>query len=277
MGGYLPPGVSEMSLCCTGDCVRGGGAAVILGEQTQNVEDVAINYDVGRASTSSWNGYHLERWSRIAQCEVTNFVEAKNYINLQISYQPQLEACIVSPEHYIVTFAWCEQEWLQMQSALLASRVVRHSAVPERARPAGQLRCVEGRTIALQGDYIEFEFLCDASAGEEESADALLNVVTGPSRLNPTSGQLEFMRVNLGRCLTRREVEYIDDPTKVGRQLVRTRWWVCLDLIRCVCERNQIECEALSTANKVPVSWVLCLMSNEEPPTPTNPTSASGV
>merc|ERR1712113_288128 len=71
--------------------------------------------------------------------------------------------------------------------------------------------------------------------------------------------QREFMRIDLGRCVRQIVTDIIDDHKHKGQKLVRSRWWICVEVLRLVCNANSLDCTALDTACAAPLEWVICL------------------
>eukprot|EP00928_Gymnodinium_smaydae_P053745 TRINITY_DN37671_c0_g1_i1.p1 TRINITY_DN37671_c0_g1~~TRINITY_DN37671_c0_g1_i1.p1 ORF type:complete len:334 (-),score=56.17 TRINITY_DN37671_c0_g1_i1:24-1025(-) len=202
----------------------------------------------------------LERWSRVAGREVPNFSEATMFMTLDISYNEALKGCTISPEHYVITFNNCHQSWLRPQSALFSCRVVKQSDLPATVPVGGKVENKQGNTAILQGEYIEFELLSELT---DNLPELPLKICSGPSRLNPHTMMKEYLGVDLGRCLRDGTSCVVDDPSAgaSGGRLLRTRWYVCIELLRFVCDSNHIPCDSLSVPSETPLHWVLCLIS----------------
>merc|ERR1712070_1001473 len=126
-----------------------------------------------------------------------------------------------------------------------------------------EVRGRDGESVVRSGEYVEFELL---SLVDDASKQPPLRIATGPVRVNPDSQQREFMRIDLGRCVRQIVTDIIDDPRHKNRKLVRSRWWICVEMLRLVCTANSLDCSALDEAGKSPLEWVICILDEKVAP-----------
>merc|ERR1739848_151488 len=107
---------------------------------------------------------------------------------------------------------------------------------------------------------VEFELL---SSVNDASKHPPLRICAGPVRVNSETGQREFMRIDLGRCFRQIVTDIVDDPRHKGQKLVRSRWWICVEVLRLVCNANSLDCRSLDTAGVPPLEWVICLVDEK--------------
>merc|ERR1711879_813894 len=131
----------------------------------------------------------------------------------------------------------------------------------------------DGESVVCKGEYAEFELL---SRVNDASAQPALRITAGPVRANPETQQREFMRIDLGRCVRQIVTDIIDDPKHKGQKLVRSRWWICVEVLRLVCNANYLDSEALDVGGVKPLEWVICLVDEKSASPGGNPTQAEG-
>merc|ERR1711972_1135421 len=109
--------------------------------------------------------------------------------------------------HYIVTFSGRKnrQRW---QSSLLSLRLTPEDCLPEQVQVGVEVRGRDGESVVCSGEYVEFELL---SSVNDASKQPPLRICAGPVRVNSDTGQREFMRIDLGRCVRQIVTDIVDD------------------------------------------------------------------
>lgn len=130
--------------------------------------------------------------------------------------------------------------------------VVNESQVPEEHR----VPPICGEQVGV--DYVQFELLMRV---QEASLQQLLKITAGPVRVNPETNQRESMRIDLGQCVRRIAADVVEDDPR-GRRFIRSRFWICIEILRLVCTANSLDCRAFDPdePNAPPVEWVVCLV-----------------
>eukprot|EP00928_Gymnodinium_smaydae_P007179 TRINITY_DN12595_c0_g6_i2.p1 TRINITY_DN12595_c0_g6~~TRINITY_DN12595_c0_g6_i2.p1 ORF type:complete len:314 (-),score=29.80 TRINITY_DN12595_c0_g6_i2:224-1165(-) len=230
--------------------------------------------DTDRARSAS-QARIAAKWSQVAKSNVTAVADATSFLQLKLAFDGALQCCSVSPQHYILTFEQCDEERLRDRSALLTTRVVKQDELPTTVPVGSTIYDRQGRHVLLAGDHLEFEVLL------ETGGDPLLatggspwRIACGPSRFNESTKNPEYIPVDLGRCL-RRITTTVEDGLdgSWGVPMLRCRWWICLALLRFVCESNGIDVQALTCPDRAPLSWAVCVLGFE--PGLDNPTTRS--
>jgi hypothetical protein len=220
---------------------------------------------------------HLQKWGAMAQCEIATHVEATKYFAFEIYFSQDLGRCSVSPENLVVFFRSCHQYWLRQASALLKMCLVHEEDLPSSVSVGGVVSNHQGDTATMKGDFVQFELIYEALDDPSTlDRDILPNIAmlplsltAGPSRINPDTQQFEFIRTDLGRCLRNRITDQVATPSDSAVKLFRSRWWICLELIKFVCRSNRIDTSSLSKSHGAPLPWVMCLMSGSQSLSPT--------
>eukprot|EP00929_Paragymnodinium_shiwhaense_P045521 TRINITY_DN23252_c0_g2_i1.p1 TRINITY_DN23252_c0_g2~~TRINITY_DN23252_c0_g2_i1.p1 ORF type:complete len:1146 (-),score=304.95 TRINITY_DN23252_c0_g2_i1:19-3456(-) len=212
----------------------------------------------------------IDSWCQFAKKSVTHIAEATGFVHFLVSCEQQQGSrkTVVSPEHYIVAFHSRDKGKPRHHSALLSMRVVKHDEIPpEHLVPAPKEDC--------RGDveYVEFELF---ARPQEAHVAQQLRITAGPVRTNPTTGQRESMRIDLGRCVRQIATDVVDDPR--SKRVVRSRWWICMETLRMICNAHELDCSALDERNKPPMEWVLCLVdeTRADPPEAKAPPNTAG-
>mmetsp|Transcript_31259 Transcript_31259/g.85867 ORF Transcript_31259/g.85867 Transcript_31259/m.85867 type:complete len:1142 (-) Transcript_31259:187-3612(-) len=205
----------------------------------------------------------FDRWCRYAAGEVSHLVEATDFAHFDLSFDGAQQRRRVSPEHYIVSFASPDKGRQRSHSSLLSLRLKPEDSLPEQVKVGVEVCGRDGESVVCSGEVIEFELL---SSVNDASKQPPLRICAGPVRINAETGNREFMRIDLGRCVRQIVTDVIDDPMHKGQRLVRSRWWICVEVLRLVCVANSLDCVALDVAGERPLQWVLCLIE-EKPST----------
>merc|ERR1712217_718627 len=153
-----------------------------------------------------------------------------------------------------------EKNRQRLHSSLLSLRLTPEDSLPEQVQVGVEVRGRDGESVVCSGEYVEFELL---SLVNDASKQPSLRIAAGPVRVNPDTQQREFMRIDLGRCVRQIVTDIIDDPKHRGQKLVRSRWWICVEVLRLVCSANSLDCSALDTAGASPLEWVICLVDEK--------------
>jgi len=200
----------------------------------------------------------IDRWAKHANGTVSHIAESTGFVNFDLSFNAALDKRVVSPEHYIVTFAHrTDKGRPRSHSSLLTLRIVPEELLPSSVPVGVEVRGRDGEAIICKGEYIEFEL---QSKFHEASSQPPLKIAAGPVRVNAETQQREFMRIDLGRCVRHIVTDVIDDPVHPGQKLSRSRWWICIEVLRLVCTTNSLECAALDDPKATPLEWVICLI-----------------
>jgi len=83
-------------------------------------------------------------------------------------------------------------------------------------------------------------------------------------RADKLTGQKEFVRVDMGQCIQRIATDIVQDP-RGGQRLVQSRWWMCIETLRLLCNCDHIDCTALDKAGVPPQEWVIRLIDTHSP------------
>lgn len=201
----------------------------------------------------------------MAECQVS--AEATAYLEYQLSYDAASSGCKVHPPCQVIRFEDSGVAWLKGKSALLKVRIAKQSELPDCVPVGGEIQSKQGGSTKLEGDHLEFELVYDPVCDNGirlDFDDMPLNLSSGPTRINPTTHTLEFVRADLGKCLRDVVHEDIKDPNSGEKrnEIRRSRWWVCIALLRFVCEMKSIDCKALSAPGGVPLGWAFRLMAS---------------
>jgi hypothetical protein len=202
----------------------------------------------------------IDRWCQYAQGEVSHIAEATGFVNFELSYDGKNQCRVISPQHYIITFANRDKGRARYHSSFMTMRLAAEDTLPEQVQIGIEVRGRDGESVVCGGEYVEFELL---SLVNDASKQPPLLIAAGPVRMNPESQQREFMRIDLGRCVRQIVTDIIDDPKHKGQKLVRSRWWICVEVLRLVCSANSLDCSALDTADAAPLEWVICLVDEK--------------
>lgn len=212
----------------------------------------------------------LARWAPYATGCVKRFAEATSFMNFEISYDLTKRHRVLNPEHCIVTFPDRDKSRQEVYSSLLTLRLVREDTLPEQVQVSPDVRDKTVEPLCT-GEYVEFELLCGVN---EASRQAPLRIAVSPVRINSDTKQREFLRIDLGRCVRNVVTDIIEDPKRKGKNLVRNRFWICVEVMRLVCTANKLDCTALDLPGVKPLEWVLNLVDEKDaevakPPVPT--------
>lgn len=198
----------------------------------------------------------IDRWCQYVQDDVSHIAEATGFVNFELSFDEKHQHRVISPKHYIITFSSKDKARQRYHSSLLTLRLVPESSLPEQVQVGVEVRGRGGESVVCTGEYVEFELL---SLVNDASKQPPLRIASGPVRVNPETQQREFMRIDLGRCVRQIITDIVDDPKHKGQKLVRSRWWICVEVLRLVCSANSLDCSALDSPSAVPLEWVICL------------------
>lgn len=212
--------------------------------------------------TAQAGGVRAQYLSEKNGCPVS--AEATAFLEYQLTYNTASSGCKVHPPCQVINFETSGVAGLKGKSALLKTRIVKQSELPDNVPVGGEIQSKQGGSTKLEGDHMEFELLYDFPGQELP-----LSLSSGPTRVNPTTQTLEFVRADLGKCLRDVVTEEIKDPAG-GESIWRSRWWVCIALLKFVCEMKSIDCSTLSQAGGAPLGWAFRLMASgdqSQPPT----------
>merc|ERR1712187_966125 len=200
----------------------------------------------------------MDRWNQYVQSEINHVAEATGFVNFELSFDGDKQRRVITPEHYVITFSSKDkaQARTRYHNSLLTLRIVPDESLPDQVQVGVEVRGRDGESVVCSGEYVEFELL---SLVNDASKQPPLRVASGPVRVNPETQQREFMRIDLGRCVRQIVTDIIDDEKHKGQKLVRSRWWICVEVLRLVCNANSLDCTALDSPGAVPLEWVICL------------------
>lgn len=218
----------------------------------------------------------VDRWCPYVPGGINHIAEANGFVNFELSFDASLGRRVIAPRNYVVVFAGQGGGARQKgHSSLLTLQLRPEEDLPEQVQVGVEVRGLDGESAICSGEYVEFELL---SSVNDASKQPPLRIAAGPVRVNAENQQREFMRINLGRCVRQIVTDIIDDPKHKGQKLVRSRWWVCVEVLRLVCSANSLDCSALDTPGLPPLEWVICLLDERDGPAPESnqPANSSG-
>jgi len=208
----------------------------------------------------------LDAWSDHVEGGVNYVAKATGFVHFTVGFDGGRGSRVVAPQHCIIAFPIRGQK-SKHHSALFTLRVVREEDIPRdpnvQGPVANHLRYkppVDRRAIPGADEYVEFELL---SRAHEKPSQQPLRIAMGAARANDDSGHKEFVRIDLGQCITFIATDIIDDPI-TGQRLVQNRWWMCIETLRLLCTVNRIDCTALDKPG-TPLEWVICLVDMRAP------------
>jgi len=210
----------------------------------------------------------VDAWSEYAEGHVSHVAKAAGFVRFALSRDAESGRRIAEPRHYVIAFPLRDQGRQKHQSALFTLRVVREEEIPRdpnaQGAVANHLRFkppAERRLIPGADEYVEFELL---SREHEVPSQQPLRISMGPVRADKLTGQKEFVRVDMGQCIQRIATDIIQDP-RGGQRLVQSRWWMCIETLRLLCNCDHIDCTALDKAGVPPQEWVIRLIDTHSP------------
>lgn len=202
------------------------------------------------------NQMALAKWSRYSRAPAIGILEATSFVQFELGYDALERSCIVSPQHYLIRFSSCSEEWLKGETGFLTLRLVRSERVKDFVPVGQKIVNKKGQSVTLEGDFLQFQLLCDV-----KETSLPLRITSGPSRINPQTSELEMMRLDLGRCIRDIVTDRIRDPLRSGESLLRCRWWICLELLAFIGRDNGLDCSGLQVPGAPSLKWMICLVT----------------
>lgn len=209
----------------------------------------------------------LDVWSGKVEGGLSHVAKAAGFVHFTIQFDAERGGRVVSPQHCVIVFPFRGQRG-KHQSALFTLRSVREQALPRdpnvQGPVANHLRYKPpSERLAIPGadEYVEFELL---SRVHEKPAQQPLRIAMGAARVSEESGLKEFVRIDLGQCISFLATDLIDDPGS-GERLVQNRWWMCIETLRVLCTVNRVDCTALDKPGGTPLEWVVSLLDVRAP------------
>lgn len=196
---------------------------------------------------------------------VSHVAEANGFVNFELNFDAAQGRRVVGPRNYVVVFNTAGNKKQKYHSSLLTLRLTPEENLPEQVQVGVEVRGHDGESVICSGEYVEFELL---SGVNDASRQPPLRIAAGPVRVNADNNQREFMRINLGRCVRQIVTDIVDDPKHKGQKLVRSRWWICVEVLRLVCTANSLDCGALDKPGCPALEWVICLVDDRDAPPP---------
>jgi len=228
------------------------------------------NHTSGEAADKLLRSFYpsYQHWKAVLGEQVKDVCEVASSIYLKLGRNNPTSSLVSFPDRYLIFFQESQDEDTPTNTptGLLRITVVPPRMVPDAYREINFDLAQSDR----ETDFLQFEFLVKKCHLDRIDS---LRISFGPVRTNPATGKQESMRVDMGQCLRRLYCDTLlsvtgDDPH------IRSRWWVSLAVLRCICTSNNLDDQVLDGIGP-PIDWVLCMRDARLADRPTTREEAS--